>query len=66
VIFTKNPYRKARNHYVSRAVEFRTIRDRTKWEVSFGDYALAERKYRETTPWQSGSTERLRAWPVRS
>ena len=47
MIFTKNPYRKARNHYVSRAVEFRTIRDRTKWEVSFGDYALAERKYRE-------------------
>jgi len=45
--FSKNLYRKARNHYVSRAVEFRTIRERIKWEVSFGDYALAERKYRE-------------------
>lgn len=49
MIFTKNLYRKARNHYVSRAVQFRTVRDRIKWEVSFGDYdiALAERKYRE-------------------
>lgn len=53
MIFSKNLYRKARNHYVARAVEFRTIRDRTKWEVSFGDYALAERKY-----WEAASMAR--------
>lgn len=47
MIFTKNLYRKARKHYVARAVEFRTLRDRTKWEVSFGDYDIAQRKYWE-------------------
>lgn len=47
MIFTKNLYKKARKHYVSRAVEFRQIRERVKWDVCFGDYAIAERKYRE-------------------
>lgn len=47
MIFTKNLYKKARQHYVTRAQEFLAIGDRIKWEVSSGDYALAERKYRE-------------------
>lgn len=45
--FSPNVYKKARKHYVARAVEFREIRERAKWEVTFADYSLAERKYRE-------------------
>lgn len=45
--FTKNLYKKARRHYVARAQEFLAIRERVKWDVCFGDYAIAQRKYRE-------------------
>jgi len=47
MLFTKNLYRKVRNHYVARAQGFLAIRERTKWDVNFADYALAQRKYRE-------------------
>jgi len=45
--FTKNLYKKARRRYVARAQDFLAIRERTKWDVNFADYALAQRKYRE-------------------
>lgn len=45
--FSPDLYKRARKHYVARAVEFREIRDRANWEVTFADYSLADRKYRE-------------------
>ncbi len=47
MIFSKNLYRKARRHYVAKAQEYRAIRERTNWEVTFGDYDVANRHYRE-------------------
>lgn len=47
MIFSKNLYKKARRRYVARAQDFLAIRERTKWDVNFADYAIAQRKYRE-------------------
>lgn len=47
MIFTRNLYKKARKHWIARAVEFREMRNRAHYNPSFRDPQIANRYYRE-------------------